>query len=81
MSSEQSPSRGRTFSSAKKVMARFNWSRTTLWRRVKAGEFPAPYKTGPRSNAFCDQECDEYADNLPRRTYSAKTAPEAGAAA
>ncbi len=70
MSFEHSPGRGRSFSSTAKVMKRFDWSRTTLWRRVKAGKFPAPYKTGPHSNSFCDQECDEYAENLERVSYA-----------
>lgn len=70
MSAEHSPGRGKTFSSPAKVMARFDWSRTTLWRRVKAGEFPAPYRTGPHSKSFCDQEMDEYAANLERVSYA-----------
>lgn len=70
MSSEHSPGCGRTYSPTAKVLARFGWSRTTLWRRIKAGQFPAPYKTGPHSNSFCDQEMDEHAANLERVDYA-----------
>ena len=72
MSLEHSP--GRRLVSAKQVMARMNWSRTTLWRRVRAGEFPAPVKTGSNSNAFYDDEVDEAQANLPRVNYA--PAPE-----
>ena len=70
MSSEHSPGRGRTFSSTAKVLKRFGWSRSTLERRIKAGLFPAPYKTGPHSLLHCDQEADEYAANLERVRYT-----------
>ena len=70
MSSEHSPGRGRTYSSTAKILKRFDWSRSTLERRVKAGLFPAPYKTGPNSKSFCDQECDEYAAKSERVTYA-----------
>ena len=75
MSIEHSP--GRRLVSAKQVMARMGWSRTTLWRRVKAGDFPAPVKTGPNSVDWFDDEIDVAQANLPRVTY----APETGATA
>jgi len=56
-------------------MARFNWSRTTLWRRVKAGEFPAPVKTGKTSTAFFEDEIDAAPANFPRVSYAPE--PEA----
>ena len=70
MSNEHNPGRGRSYSSTAVVIKRFGISRTTLWRRIKAGLFPAPYKTGPHSNSFCDQECDEYAAKLERVSYA-----------
>ncbi len=73
MSFEHSP--GRRLVSAKQVMARMNWSRTTLWRRVRAGEFPAPVKTGPNSVDWFDDEVDEAQANLSRVNYA--PAPEA----
>ncbi len=75
MSLEHSP--GRRLVSAKRVMTRMNWSRTTLWRRVRAGEFPAPVETGANSTAFYEAEVDEAQANLPRVNYA--PAPEAAA--
>ncbi len=73
MSLEHSP--GRRLLSPKQVMARMDWSRTTLWRRVSAGEFPAPVKTGTKSTAFYEDEVNETQANLPRVNYA--PAPEA----
>ena len=70
---EHSPDRGRHMLRPKQVMARMGWSRTTLWRRVRAGEFPAPVKTGANSTAFYKDEVDDAQENLPRVTW----APEA----
>ena len=57
------------------VMARMGWSRTTLWRRVRAGDFPAPVSTGPNTTAFYEDEVDTAQANLPRVAYA--PAPEA----
>ena len=73
MSFEHSPSR--RLVSAKQVMIRMGWSRTTLWRRVRAGEFPAPVKTGPNSVDWFDDEVDDYQADLPRVNYAPE--PEA----
>ncbi len=75
MSLEHSP--GRRLLRTKTVLVRMGWSRTTLWRRVRAGKFPAPVSTGPNSVAWFDDEVDEAQENLARVNY----APEAGAAA
>ncbi len=68
MSLEHSP--GRRLVSAKQVMRRMGWSRTTLWRRVRAGEFPAPVKTGPNSISWFDDKVDEAQENLPSVAYA-----------
>ena len=73
MSLEHSP--GRRILRAKAVMSRMGWSRTTLWRRVRAGEFPAPVKTGENSTGFFEDEVDAAQANLPRVNYA--PAPEA----
>ncbi len=73
MSIENSP--GRRLLRPKEVMARMGWSRTTLWRRVRAGEFCAPVKTGANSTAFYEDEVDAAQANLPRVNYA--PAPEA----
>ncbi len=68
MSLEHSP--GRRLLRPKQVMARMGWSRTTLWRRVRAGKFPAPVKTGANGIAFFEDEVDEAQANLPRVNYA-----------
>ena len=68
MSSEHSP--GRRLLSTKQVMTRMDWSRTTLWRRVRAADFPAPVKNGANSNGFWDDEVDDAQAELPRVTYA-----------
>ena len=73
MSLEHTPSR--RLLRPKEVMALMGWSRTTLWRRVRAGEFPAPVSTGANSTAFYEDEVNEAQANLPRVSYA--PAPEA----
>ena len=73
MSIEHNP--GRRLLSPKQVMARMDWSRTTLWRRVRTGEFPAPVKTGENCTGFFEDEVDAAQANLPRVNYA--PAPEA----
>ncbi len=72
MSLEHSP--GRRLIRSKRVMERMGWSRTTLWRRVRAGEFPAPVSTGANITAFYEDEVDAAQANLPRVSYA--PAPE-----
>lgn len=67
-------STGRRLLRPKQVMERMGCSRTTLWRRVRAGEFPAPVKTGANSTAFYEDEVNEAQANLPRVNYA--PAPE-----
>ena len=63
------------------VMARTGLSRTTIWRRVRAGTFPPPKELGENSIGWTDLVIAEWTENRPHRTYGAETAPEAGAAA
>ena len=70
-------SSGRRLVRPKQVMVRMKWSRTTLWRRIRAGEFPAPVKTGANGIAFFEDEVDEAQANLPRVAYA--PSPEAAA--
>ena len=72
MSLEHSP--GRRLLRSKEVMERMGWSRTTLWRRVRAGEFPAPVSTGANITAFYEDEVNAAQANLPRVSYA--PAPE-----
>ncbi len=66
---------GRRLLRPKEVMERMGWSRTTLWRRVSAGEFPAPVSTGANITAFYEDEVNAAQANLPRVNYA--PAPEA----
>ena len=52
MSLEHSPSR---MLDTKEVMRRTGWSRTTIWRKVRSGEFPAPFAIGPNSNRWTEE--------------------------
>lgn len=54
----------------KKVMGITGLSRTTLWRRVKDGEFPVPRQLGPRRFAWCSTELYEFLEGLPPVSYS-----------
>ena len=36
------------------------FSATTLWRKIKAGEFPAPIKLGPSITAWRGEEIEEW---------------------
>lgn len=50
----------------KEVMKRTGKSRTTIWRNVRAGTFPAPVSTGPQSIAWFEDEVQEWQDSLKR---------------
>ncbi len=65
---------------APEVMARTGLSRVTIWRRVKAGSFPAPYVLGENSIGWTAQSIADWLESRPRRTYSAETAPAPEAA-
>ena len=60
---------------APEVMARTGLSRVTIWRRVKAGKFPAPLVLGENSIGWTAQSIEDWLKNRPRRTYGAETAP------
>ena len=54
---------------APEVMAQMGWSRTTLWRRVRDGEFPAPVELGVNIIGWRQSWVSTARDALPRRTY------------
>lgn len=66
---------------APEVMARTGLSRVTIWRRVRAGTFPAPTELGENSIGWPEAEISAWLANRPHRTYSVETAPEAGTVA
>ena len=63
------------------VLAQMGWSSTTLWRRVRAGAFPAPVELGPNSVGWLQSWVSAARDALPRRTYGALAADESAESA
>lgn len=53
------------------VLRRTGLSRTTIWRKIRAGDFPAPIQLGPNSVGWLDEEIDTWVANRPRVTYAA----------
>ena len=57
---------------APEVMAQTGLSRTTIWRRVRAGTFPAPTELGQNSIGWPESLIKSWLANRPRRTYGAE---------
>jgi len=47
-------------------------SRSTLWRKVQSGEFPAPVELGSNSSGYFEHEVLEWLNSRPRKTISQK---------
>ena len=52
------------------VLAAVGFSYSTLKRKVRAGEFPAPVKLGPRSIGWFAEEVEEWLTSRPRSDMS-----------
>ncbi len=52
------------------VLTRTGLSRTTIWRKIRRGDFPAPIQLGANSVGWPEHEIDQYIANLPRVTYA-----------
>ena len=61
---------------APEVMERVGLSRTTLWRRVRAGTFPAPIELGPNAIGWPASAITSWIEKQPRRTYRAEPAEQ-----
>ena len=62
------------------VVAATGLSRTTIWRGVRAGTFPAPLELGLNSIGWPESVIDDWLKSRPRRKYRSDTAtptPEA----
>ncbi len=46
------------------VLAETGFSRTTLWRRVRAGDFPHPLRTGPNQVAWPEAAVEAWKRSL-----------------
>jgi len=44
-------------------------SRTTLWRRVKAGDFPKPIALSEHATRWKEHEVEEWIDSRPELQY------------
>jgi prophage regulatory protein len=56
------PPVGKRLIREKKVRAKVPWSRTTLWRKVKSGEFPAPVRLSNGMTAWLEETVDAWID-------------------
>ena len=56
------------------VTARTGLSRTTIWRRVRAGTFPPPTELGSNSIGWPAVVIAKWLESRPRRTYGADPA-------
>ena len=63
----------------REVMALTGLSRTTIWRRVKVGDFPAPVETTPDTIAWYRSEVETWMAKRPRRTYRVAGGADAAA--
>ena len=59
---------------APEVMTRTGLSRVTIWRRVRAGTFPAPVELGVNSVGWPASEITAWLESRKRRTYGAPAA-------
>ena len=66
---------------APEVMACTGLSRTTIWRRVRAGTFPAPVQLGENSIGWPASEITAWLEERPRRNYGVEVTPEPQAVA
>lgn len=56
------------------VLRRTGLSRTSIWRKVREGDFPAPRQLGANSIGWPESEISEWLDNRPRQTYGGEAA-------
>lgn len=71
MSLEYSPT-GRMLR-AGEVLDRTGLSRTTIWRHVRAGTFPAPLQLGENSIGWPESVIEDWLASRQHRTYGAES--------
>lgn len=54
---------------AQEVCERIGVSRTTLWRKVRDGNFPQPVRLGENSVGWFSHEIADWEQSLPRVSY------------
>ena len=77
MSIEHSPGRGKRMLRFRDVVERTGLSRTTLWRHIRAGTFPASMQLGRNSVGWTEQVIDDHVDSLPTVQYAGQEADAA----
>jgi len=55
------------------VIERTGLSRTTIWRKVRGGEFPAPVQLGVNSVGWPEHEVEDWRNSRPRVHYAPAT--------
>lgn len=60
------------------VSDRTGLSRITIWRKVRAGDFPAPRQLGAHSIGWLESEVDDWLTSLPAVNYAPPADCEAG---
>ncbi len=53
------------------VVARTGLSRVSIWRKTRAGEFPAPMELSANTIGWPESEIAQWQASRPRRTYGA----------
>ncbi|MCY4652261.1 MAG: AlpA family transcriptional regulator [Dehalococcoidia bacterium] len=48
------------------VLERIGLSRSTLWRLISDGQFPAPIRLGPRATGWIEEEVDDWISSRER---------------
>ena len=72
MPSESPPTGNGRMLRMPEILARLGVSRTTVWRKIRRGEFPPLVQLGPNSVGLPEPEFDQYQASLPRVTYAPK---------
>ena len=67
--------------SVREVVERVGLHRSTIWKKIRAGGFPAPIELCENKIGWPASEISTWLANRPRRTYTTETAPETGAVA
>lgn len=70
-------SKTKTLITVKEVLKMTGYkSRTTLWRRVKAGQFPKPIALSAQATRWKRNEVEAWINNLPEISYGSNGHPE-----
>ena len=53
------------------ILAIYPISKSTVYRKIQAGEFPKPYKIGPKTSVWCADEVYAFWQNIKERNGDA----------